>query len=803
MNRLFAIIDATTKNNLDVLTMHRMPGALPFGGKYRLIDFVLSNLKNSSVRNVAIFPYGNYRSLTDHIGSGKRWNLDRKRDGLFVLPPKNLTISQNEMITFQRMYEHLEYFKRSSQEYVVITQANIVWNINFQDALKDHIKSEADITEIIFENTRLKTFILSRKLLIKYIENYDSLQYRTILDLVERANKLTINMFSHDGYTRTITDPFNYLKSNLDILNMETGFNIFRQDRPIVSKEKVSPPAKYLNHASVKNSMVSAGAIIDGTILNSIIGRDVIVRKGAVVKNSYIMNNSVISENAEVNYCILDKRTLVKASSKITGTQKIPYLSEKEQIITTNQELRILIVASEAYPFIKTGGLADVIGGLSRNLVRQGVDTTVILPLYHKVKVNFGTSLTREFDKIITYDNKQLTATIFSYLYHKVKYYFIEYDPFFKRDNVYGYEDDADRFAFFNKAVVSLMDEFPRFNIVHLHDWHTSLIPLLIDDSPHMGTKTLLTIHNIGYQGIASSDILKKLNVKNYLFQNNNINFLEIGINTATKISTVSPTYKEELRYEYYGKNLTSCLIKRERDFYGILNGISQTHNPEIDPLIFKNYSINDVMEKYENKLWLQKNMGIGLGVDKFVIGMVTRIVEHKGFDLILETFEELLKNDKIQFVLLGAGDKKYIEKLDQLAKRYPNQVKMNFGYDSTVPNYIYSGADLFLMPSRFEPCGLGQMIALRYGTLPLVRRTGGLNDSIFKYDSYTKKGNGFTFNNYDPSEMLQTINDAYNLFSTNKEDWKILMRRAMISDNSLIKSTNKYIELYINIKEN
>lgn len=803
MNSLFAIIDATIKDNLDVLTMHRMPGALPYAGKYRLIDFTLSNLKNSNVRNAAIFPYGNYRSLTDHVGSGKRWDLDRKKDGLFILPPKNLYISEDEMITFQRMFEHLEYFKRSTQKYTVITPANIVWNIDFQNALKNHINNKADITEIIYENIRLKTFILSRELLIKYIENYDSMQYKTIIDLIERATKLKTNIFRHSGYTRTITDPFNYLKSNLDILKTNFGFNIFREDRPIYSKEKVSPPARYLKNAKINNSMISAGAVIDGVVENSVIGRDVIIEKNAVIKHSFIMNNSIIKSGASVEYSILDKQTLVMEDSSIKGTLRYPYLSEKEQIITTIKKIRVLIVASESYPFIKTGGLADVIGGLSRNLVRQGVDTTVILPLYKKVKDNFKSSLTREFKKKISYGDSKFTTTIFSYLYRKVKYYFIEYDDFYNRDNVYGYEDDADRFAFFNKVVVELLDDLDNFDLVHIHDWHTSLVPLLLDNSPHIGMKSLLTIHNIGYQGESSSEVLKKLKLTNFVYRDDIVNFLEIGINTATKISTVSPTYKEELRYEYYGKNLTSSLIKRERDFYGILNGISQTHNPEIDPLIFKSYNMDSLNDKYDNKLWLQKDMGLVTGNDKFIIGMVTRIVEHKGFDLILDSFDKLLENENIQFVLLGAGDSSYIKKLSALEEKYPNQVTLNFGYDSTIPNYIYSGADLFLMPSRFEPCGLGQMIALRYGTLPLVRKTGGLSDTIVKYDSFTKKGNGFTFNNYDSNEMVEVINDAYNLFKNNKVDWNTLMKRAMLSDNSLLKSTNKYIELYLNIKEN
>lgn len=803
MASLFAIIDSSKKDNLDILTMHRMPGALPFAGKYRLIDFALSNCKNSNINNVAIFPYGNYRSLTDHVGSGKRWDLDRKKDGLFILPPKNLNINQDEMITFQRMFEHLEYFKRSSQDYVVVTQANIVWNIDFKDALKAHIDNEADITEIIYKKIRLKTFILSRDLLIRYIENYDTMQFETILDLFEKSTNLKINVYENLSYTRSITDPFNYLKSNLDILKSENGFSIFREDRPIYSKEKVSPPAKYLANALVRNSMVSSGAIIDGTVIDSIIGRDVIINKGAVVKNSVIMNNSVLERNANINFSILDKQTIVKENCQIEGVLEMPYLCEKEQVVTDNKDLRILLVASEAYPFIKTGGLADVIGGLSRNLVRLGVDTTVILPLYKAVKKSFGSGMSIEFKKNIEFGDMTLSVAIYSYNYRNVKYYFVEYDEFFDRDFVYGYDDDPYRFAFFNKVIVELIDDLGSYDLIHLNDWHTALVPIILNESVHKGMKTLLTIHNIGYQGVANKDVIDKLNLSDNHLRDETVNFLDIGINTATKISTVSPTYKEELRYEYYAKNLTDSLHKRERDFYGILNGISHTLNPVNDSLIHKNYSVKDIENKYENKLWLQENMKLDTGKDKMIIGMVTRIVEHKGFNLIIDTFDELLKNKNIQFVLLGAGDDYLIEKLIPLVEKFKGQVALNLGYDAAVPNAIYAGSDVFLMPSRFEPCGLGQMIALKYGTLPIVRRTGGLNDTVFKYDSFNKKGNGFSFVNYDPYEMLGVIKDAYNVFKDNPSDWLILMKRAMKSNNSLVKSSVKYIELYTNIKEN
>jgi starch synthase len=758
---------------------------------------------NSSITNVAIFPYGNYRSLQDHVGSGRRWDLDRRRDGLFILPPKNLSIVPGNMITFQRMYEHIEFFRRSKQEYAVITAPNIVWNIDFNDVLFEHIESGADITEVMYQKIRLKTFILSKKLLLDYIFSYESLAYRTMLDLVEKAPNLKLHIYQHDTYTRTITDTFNYLKSNLDMLRFDIGRSIYREDRPVFSKEKNAPPAKYLSNAHTQNAMVSSGSIIDGTVINSIIGRDVIIKKGAVIKNSYVMTGSLIESNAQIDYAILDKQTIVKEDTIIAGTLRDPFMSQKEQLISNVERLRILMVASESYPFIKTGGLADVIGSLSRNLVRQGQDVTVILPLYKKIKDAFLESISRGKSMNVVYDEEKYHIRLFTYTYRKVKYIFIESHDFFDYDQVYGLPNDVDRFAFFNKVVVELLLELDPFDIVHIHDWHTSLIPILIDNSPYKGLKTLLTLHNIDYQGVGSSDVIKKLGIKEFIFREPTINCLNIGINTATKLSTVSPTYKEELKYDYYGKNLTYSLLKRERDFYGILNGLSSTINPETDKLLYCNYNSNNRDCKLKNKQYLQQIMGLKQDPNTMVLGMVTRIVEQKGFDLILHSFDELMQHYDLQFVLLGTGDKEYERRLQELESRYPDRIKLNLGYDATVPNYIYAGADAFLMPSRFEPCGLGQMIALKYGTLPIVRNTGGLADTVSSYDQITKKGNGFKFFNYDSNALKDTIIQAYHVFKDEKEVWELLQKRAMRTDNSLKRMAQRYIELYRAITEN
>ena len=460
--------------------------------------------------------------------------------------------------------------------------------------------------------------------------------------------------------------------------------------------------------------------------------------------------------------------------------------------------MRVLIVASESYPFIKTGGLADIIGSLSRNLVRLGADVTVIIPLYKKIKDTFLESIKYNKSIRVEYDEKLYRVAIHNYTYKKVKHYFVDNHNFYDGDNVYGYANDIDRFAFFNKTVIEMLPDFKPFDLIHIHDWHTSMIPILLDNSDFKGLKSLLTLHNIGYQGIGSVEVIKKLGIENFIIRDSKINCLEIGINTATKLNTVSPTYKEELKYEYYGKNLTNSLMRRERDFYGILNGISSAWDPMNDKLIFENYSAGSIDKKEANKLYLQEIMALPKSNDKFIIGMVTRIVEHKGFDLVLEVFDSILDEcPDMQFVLLGAGNQRYVDKLQMIEGRHPHQVQLNIGYDAAVPNHIYSGADAFLMPSRFEPCGLGQMIALKYGTLPIVRSTGGLNDTVTKYDQLTKKGNGFTFGNYDAYQMKDAILQAYYLFKDQKEEWNRLIQRAMREDNSIKKSAAQYIDLY------
>ncbi|MFP4286392.1 MAG: glycogen/starch synthase [Candidatus Izemoplasmataceae bacterium] len=804
-NTMLAIIDATAKAQLDRLTIHRMPGALPFAGKYRLIDFALSNIKNANITNVAIFPYGNYRSLQDHIGSGKRWDLDRRKDGLFILPPKNMTFATEDMVTFQRMSEHIEYFKRSLQPYVLLIQAHIVWNIDFSHVLDDHITSGADITEIMGEKTRLKSFIIAKDKLLNYILEYDAIPYKTINDVVLNAPSIKINTYIHKAYTRYITDNFNYMKSNLDMLRFDIGRTIFSSDRPILSKEKTAPPTFYDEHAKVSNSMIASGTYVNGTVRNSIIGRDVIIKESAVIDNSVIMSNAVIESNTFINYAILDKGTIVKEDTYIEGTSVEPYVTQKEQIVTPQTDFHVLHVASEALPFVKTGGLADVIGSLSRHLAKKGIKTSVILPLYKKIKENYEDAYEKKISKVITFGDTSHKIRLFHMIYKQVNYYFIESFHYFERTDIYGYDDDCERFAFFNLAVSKVLEAIEPVDLVHLHDWHVGLIPtILSQQNIKKKPKTLLTLHNIDYQGVCQNTCMNQLHLNQHYNPERFTNFLETAILTVDKLTTVSPTYRDELRYDYYGKNLTQVLLKRERDFYGILNGISSKNSPQNDSLIHTKYHMQNLEKKVENKRFLQKEMQLEINDAYFVIGIVSRIAEQKGFDIMIPALDEFLSDHHdCQVVLLGTGSKEYVMRLTDLATKYPKQVKLNIGYDATIPNYIYAGADLFLMPSRVEPCGLSQMIAMRYGTIPLVRHTGGLADTVTNYDAITKQGHGFSFFPYDVSSLKQTLHEAKKVFNEEPITWKKMMKRSMRQDFSLERQATKMIELYRMMLEN
>lgn len=800
------IIDSTSILDFDVLTKHRVPGAIPIFGKFRMIDIALSNAAYSKITNVAIFAYGNYRSLTDHIGSGKRYNLDRRKDGIFILPPKNFNPIVESYISFQRMREQIEYLNRSDQEYVIITPSTILWLPDLEKILNAHIESDVDITEVLGTNKeRLYTFILSKEKLMNYVMSYDEISYRNIVEVYDFSPSETKGTYIYERFARFIKNYREYYRTTM---NFVQNFNItdvlYEQIDRLRTKDPVNGPTYYSENACVSNSFISSGAYIDGTIENSVLSRRVKVCKNAFVKNSVIMNNAIIEEGAIVENAVLDKETVVKKGIHIKGSPNDPFLSEKRQTIVSSVMPKVVVLSAEASPFIKRGGLADMVGSLVKELSLIGAEVKVFLPLYKEIKEKYMPVLHFDREKEIEIDGNKYRINIYSYLEEKTAYYFVDLYMYFDRDKIYGYEDDPYRFAYYTKAVCEyLKDTNYRPDIIHFHDWHSSLLPLFVKkDDFFSNTKTILTIHNLNYQGITNKEIFKHFEL-DYYESSTMANLLEVGINSCDRITTVSKTYAEELKYSFFSGGLQDAIQRRYLNLYGIVNGLDSKINPSEDLEIKSQYDANNVFENKEiNKKYLCDLCGFKYSKDTFVIGMVSRIDEIKGFELIINSIDEIMLDPNTNFVLLGVGDEYLMGELKKIEIKYPGRVKLFLDYYGTKPSYIYSGADVFLMPSRIEPCGTSQMIALKYGTIPIVRQTGGLNDTIQSFDNTTLTGNGFKFYNYDSRDLINSVKIAREVYSTNNVGWMALILNAMSSNNSFEKCAKEYLNLYISCKK-
>ncbi|KFZ25533.1 MAG: Glycogen synthase [Candidatus Izimaplasma bacterium HR2] len=473
--------------------------------------------------------------------------------------------------------------------------------------------------------------------------------------------------------------------------------------------------------------------------------------------------------------------------------------------------MKVLFVGSEATPFSKTGGLADVLGALPKELVKLGIDARVVLPKHGVTKQKFHNQMKQICNFKVTVGPKQEYAGIEMIELEGVTFYFVDNEYYFGyRDTLYGHYDDGERYGFFDNAVLKMLEEMDYYpDIIHGNDWQTGLIPYILkqnyqDKPKYKNIKTVYTIHNIAYQGVYSKDLLPYLDVEfnSELEFENMINFMKCGINTADFITTVSETYAEEILYDYFGFGMSNILKTRKNELFGIINGIDYTDfNPKVDKKIGYNYSLfNYLKGKRENKAILRKELK--MGSNKLpIIGIVSRLANQKGFDLIEEVIEDYLKNNKMQLVLLGSGDG-YIENYyKDLKKKYPKNVGVHIGYSDELARKVYAGSDMFLMPSRFEPCGLAQLISLKYGTLPIVRLTGGLKDSIIPFNQYTLEGNGFGFDNYNAKDMASVIDLALDVYK-DKKIWKMLVKRGMEEDFSWEQSALKYINLYKKLEE-
>ena len=472
--------------------------------------------------------------------------------------------------------------------------------------------------------------------------------------------------------------------------------------------------------------------------------------------------------------------------------------------------MKVLYAASEAVPFCKTGGLADVAGSLPPALAAQGVETAVILPLYRLVKERFADRLT-----FLCYDYVDLAwrhayCGLFSLKKDGVTWYFLDNEQYFGRPELYGCADDGERFGFFSRAVVKMLDHLDFWpDVIHCNDWQTALIPIYLKDDGvredrYRSVRTVLTIHNIEYQGRYDPYCLGGLFGLDRgwvddgtLLLDGDLNLLKGAILTADAVNAVSPTYAQELKNPYFAHRMEGILTQCGYKLSGVLNGIDmKLYDPAADPRIAANYTAEDVSGKAADKAALQKALGLRPEPETPIIAMVSRLVTHKGLDLIREVMGDIMELP-VQFVLLGSGDAAYEDFFRHAAERWPERMAIRLGYDEALSMAIYAGADLFLMPSRSEPCGLSQMIAMRYGTIPIVRETGGLKDTVQPYEAWRDAGTGFTFANYSSADMLHVLREAAYLYKDYPDAFARLRRRAMERDFSWNRSAGDYLKIY------
>jgi starch synthase len=474
--------------------------------------------------------------------------------------------------------------------------------------------------------------------------------------------------------------------------------------------------------------------------------------------------------------------------------------------------VNVLFVVSECVPFVKSGGLADVAGALPKQLRKLGIDIRVIMPKYETIAEKYKKEMKKIAQLVVRVGWRRQYCGIEMFEYEGVIYYFVDNEYYFKRHQLYGHYDDGERFSYFCRAVLDALPAIPfRPDIIHCHDWHTGMIPFLLREEYRKNSfyeqiRTVFTIHNLQFQGIFPREILGDLlNLSDRYFTiehlefYGNVSFMKGALVAADIITTVSPTYKEEIQTEYYGERLDGLLRARQRDFIGILNGIDdEMYNPKTDPFIAVPYDIHTITRKQMNKRALQQYFGLSIREDVPIIAMVTRLTKQKGLDLVKCVFHEIIAED-VQFILLGTGDKEFEQFFHYMAETYPDKVKVYIGFNEELAHKIYAGADLFLMPSKFEPCGLSQMIALRYGTIPIVRETGGLNDTVQSYNEFTGEGNGFSFTNFNAHDMLYTIRRALTFYKE-KQVWEKLMKEGMSGDYSWAQSALKYNKVYADL---
>ena len=477
--------------------------------------------------------------------------------------------------------------------------------------------------------------------------------------------------------------------------------------------------------------------------------------------------------------------------------------------------MKILFASPEVAPFIKTGGLADVAGSLPQALAKEGHEVKVILPLYEGIGEEWREQMTFLKHFNVTLSWRQIYCGIFELERDGVTFWFVDNEYYFKRGQIYGHFDDCERFAYFSRAVIETpgqMDWAP--DVIHCNDWQTALVPIyLLEDKYHFpqlgNAKSVFTIHNIEYQGRYGAQVLGDVIGLNDSYFNEgmlayfgDVNLMKGAIMASNFVTTVSPTYAKELQTPFYAKGMDGVINQQSAKIQGILNGIDvDLYNPETNPSMEENFTAEKIEEgKTTCKLALQKAVGLKEDPNVPIIACVSRLVGHKGFSLVTDILHEIMGLE-VQMVILGTGDWQFEEAFRQAQEQYPGRFAAKLAYSAPLSNMIYAGADLFLMPSISEPCGLSQIIAMRFGTIPVVRETGGLKDTVTPYDKYTGEGRGFTFSSINANDLMWVLREAVELYYNDKEAWSTLQKAGMTADFSWSNSAKQYLDIYQRIQ--
>ena len=476
---------------------------------------------------------------------------------------------------------------------------------------------------------------------------------------------------------------------------------------------------------------------------------------------------------------------------------------------------KVLFASSECVPFIKTGGLADVVGSLPKCFDKRYYDVRVILPKYSCMKQQWKDMMQYKTHFYMDFAGQSQYVGVLECVYDGITFYFIDNEHYFTGDKPYTeHHWDIEKFMYFDRAVLSalpLLDFRP--DVIHCHDWQTGLIPVYLHDSFaggdfFRGIKTVMTIHNLKFQGNDGVEQFKRISgLSDYYFTIDKLrtgvdgNMLKGGLVYADAITTVSNTYAEEIKTQFYGEGLDGLMRARANDLRGIVNGIDyDANNPETSKKIYANFSAEDLTGKAKNKAQLQKDLGLPVRPDVPVFSIISRLVEQKGINLVLQAAGELLSKD-VQLVILGTGDYTYENMFKDLAYRYPDKVSANILFDDALSQKIYAASDFFLMPSLFEPCGLGQLFAMSYGTIPVTRTTGGLVDTVKVYNPEIGEGNGFQFQDYDANGLMWAINEGLKIYA-DKAQWNKVVHNAIETRFSWDRSAKEYIDVYNKILE-